>query len=374
MMNIVQSGSQFMVYGEDVKTYKILPAGTYEVGCSKFTGFFLTSRTDLKIGEEKVYGNHEYRALKVLNSFDAMDRNLGIILSGQKGIGKSLFARVLSEKALNRGLSVIVVAHYFPGIADFISSIEQNVVIIFDEFEKTFKKVEDRDPQEEMLSLFDGIDGGKKIFVVTCNEVRSLNSYLLNRPGRFHYHFNIGNPGAEEVTQYLTDKLMPEYHENISRIVRLSGTMNITYDYLRAITFELNQGYSLEEALGDLNITRGDLVRFDIVLHMVDGSTYVAYNEDVDLFNHNDQGFWARNTQTSRREFFYVNTGGFVNENGLVTISGAHIHTSIDEDDFYEISDKAERERAMVEAKNKLAVKYASLERCPTHSMDRYIV
>ena len=30
-MNIVSAGSRFMVYGEDVQTYKILPPGAYKV-------------------------------------------------------------------------------------------------------------------------------------------------------------------------------------------------------------------------------------------------------------------------------------------------------------------------------------------------------
>ena len=54
-----------------------------------------------------------------------------------------------------------------------------------------------------MLSLFDGLDNGKKLFVITCNEVERLNAYLLNRPGRFHYHFvDCSPPAFCEYTSY----------------------------------------------------------------------------------------------------------------------------------------------------------------------------
>ena len=240
-MNIVNAGSRYQIYGEDVKTYKRLPLMSFEVCFSKMAGFYLSSHPDLAVNEEKIYGNHEVKVNKVLNSFKYSDRNLGVILSGQKGIGKSLFARILSHHAIENGYPVLLANTYMPGIADFISSIEQEVVIIFDEFEKNFSNNSDDhagpSPQEEMLSLFDGLDNGKKLFVITCNEVDRLSTYLLNRPGRFHYHFKITFPTEEEIVEYLTDKVKPKYADGIKDIVNFSRTVNMTYDYLRAIAF-----------------------------------------------------------------------------------------------------------------------------------------
>ena len=39
-MNIVQSGTMYMIYDDSVKTYSELPVGAYEVGFNKMTGFF----------------------------------------------------------------------------------------------------------------------------------------------------------------------------------------------------------------------------------------------------------------------------------------------------------------------------------------------
>ena len=45
------------------------------------------------------------------------------------------------------------------------------------------------------------------MYIVTCNELRGLNDYILNRPGRFHYHFRFEYPTATEIREYMEDKL-----------------------------------------------------------------------------------------------------------------------------------------------------------------------
>ena len=89
-MNIVNAGSRYQVYGEDVKTYKELPIATYSVGFNPMMGFWLIKHDDLAINEDTIYGNHARRAEKILKSFAVSERNFGVILSGKKGIGKSL--------------------------------------------------------------------------------------------------------------------------------------------------------------------------------------------------------------------------------------------------------------------------------------------
>lgn len=106
---------------------------------------------------------------------------------------------------MEAGYPVIIVDQAFPGIASYIESIEQEVVFLFDEFDKTFGSNHDSDPQSTFLSLFDGTSQGKKLFIITCNSLHGLNDYMVNRPGRFHYHFRFGYPTGEEIRQYLTD-------------------------------------------------------------------------------------------------------------------------------------------------------------------------
>ena len=96
-MKIIETGTTYKIYGEDLLVLENLPAQTYKVGFSKFTGFFLEKQANLEIKEEKIYGVHESKVRKVLNRFKNTNKNLGVILSGDKGIGKSLFARLLSN-------------------------------------------------------------------------------------------------------------------------------------------------------------------------------------------------------------------------------------------------------------------------------------
>lgn len=237
---------------------------------AKTRGFFLTLYSDIDINE-KVYGVHEAKVNKVLSAFGQFKRNLGIILSGDKGIGKSLFSKMLAQRGIERGLPLIIANAYIPGIGEYINSIEQEVIVLFDEFDKTFQKCGDRDPQAEMLTLFDGIAQGKKLFVVTCNDLRGLNNFLVNRPGRFHYHLRFEYPDAAAITEYLTDALDEKYHKEIQAVISFSGKVDLNYDCLRAIAFELNCGLSFRDAIADLNIINLDADYYTLVLVLSNG-------------------------------------------------------------------------------------------------------
>lgn len=371
-MNIVISGSRVQVYGEDVQTFKELPVGSYDVCFNKMTGFYLTPRHELSVKEEKIYGNHEEKVAKVLRSFEATDRNFGIILSGQKGIGKSLFARILASQGAEKGLPVITVAGYIPGIADFISSIEQEVIVIFDEFEKTFRRGDDFDPQEEMLSLFDGIDNGKKLFVITCNETHKLNSYLMNRPGRFHYHFTITNPSEDEVREYLTDNLKSEFYGVIEKVVSLANTINITYDYLRAICFEINQGYSLQETLCDLNIMRTSDIRFDVTLKYSNGELYTCYGKSLDLYSNREEVVRCYGGADRTSILCWFTPSKVVARNGQLTIDPANVRTSIDEDDYWDEDDEVAKEK--IAAKKAMKLESMTFQKVDDKFFERYLV
>lgn len=255
-MHIVESGKRYRIFNNAITTYDQLPPKTYRVDYDPETRIFsLLEAHDFEIPETKIYGQHLDKVKKVLNSMDKMNRNLGVILSGDKGIGKSLFSKCLGLKARKKGIPVILVNEYHEGIANFLEEIEQTVMILFDEYDKTFDEKK-HNCQAEMLSLFDGVSAGKKLFVIICNEIQSLSQYLINRPGRFHYHFRFLYPTADEIRDYMEDKLDKQYYDEIENVIAFSVRMNLNYDCLRSIAFELNNGLKFQQAINDLNIIR----------------------------------------------------------------------------------------------------------------------
>lgn len=371
-MNIVHTGNRFQVYGDDVKTYKELPIGTYTIGFHPQMGIWLSVHNNLQIGEEKVYGSHSHKVEKVFNSFDKSERNFGIILSGKKGIGKSLFARMIADAAIKREMPVIVVDSPIPGISNFLSSIEQEVVIIFDEFEKTFARNDDGDLQVGLLSLFDGIDNGKKLFVITCNDTRKLNEFLINRPGRFHYHFEIGCPTADEVRAYMMDALGSGKEEEIEKVVKLSQVADITYDSLRAIAFDLKQGYPLEETLMDLNINYERGVLFDVNVRLTNGWVMTAYNYNLDLY--------AKEVQCLRfkkdKNDFYLSfdPGKIKSMDGTLVLMGVDANFYCDFDAFdYDYPTEEESAKARKEFNEKVRVENATFTKVSIYGVNKYI-
>lgn len=289
-MKIVHSGNIFQVYDDDLKAYDELPVGVYTLHCSQQMGWYMKSRDELEVKEKKIYGNHQIKVEKVLHTYDEFNRNLGIILSGNKGIGKSLFTRLLAIEANKKGLPVLMIEKYIPGLAGYIQNIDQEIMVMFDEYDKTFGDVNApdgaADPQTELLSVFDGTSTGKKLFVITCNETNKISSYLVNRPGRFHYHFRFENPDSSEVKEYLQDNITDKDNwQYIDAIVAFASRVGLNYDCLRSIAFEINHGESFEDAIKDLNIVNAETPRYQISIVYKDGTiAHNRYPMQIDLF------------------------------------------------------------------------------------------
>ena len=288
-MKAVKIGSRVKIYNDTVKTFDELPPKVYAVRFEKMSGFYLDEHSGIAVNEEKIYGEQHLKAKKVLDAYRRFERNLGVILSGNKGMGKSLFARLLAVEALKQGIAVIIVDRYHSGIASYLEDIDQRVLLLFDEFDKTFADMEnaqaDAKLQSEMLGLFDGISQGKKLFVITCNEIRNLNDCIVNRPGRFHYHFRFDYPSEKEIRSYLADKLDESRYDEIDRIVEFSRKVDLNYDCLRAIAIEVNNGEKFQDAIRDLNILNILQDKYDVEVHFKNGNVIGAYGTEIDFFS-----------------------------------------------------------------------------------------
>lgn len=358
-MKAISTGNVYRIYDDTLKTYDKLPAQPYVVRFAMHTGFYLERYSDIEITEDKIYGVHPEKVLKVLDSFSRYNRSLGVILSGDKGIGKSLFAKLLAIEAMKKGLPLIIVDRHIGGISSYLESIEQEVMVLFDEFDKTFGEVHSRDgeasPQSTLLTLFDGVSPGKKLFVITCNELRRLNDYLINRPGRFHYHFRFDYPSAEEVRAYLKDKLPRKMYDQINEVVAFSKKVNLNYDCLRAIAFEMSSGTKFKDAIQDLNIINVERESYQVSLYFENGHVVTARNVYLNLFDQDDAC-----VDLYDRKGGYI---GCVSFNTGDCIYDPHLVTNMVRPDMLSIEFATEDCSNMVEQLKKEKVKYLTISR-----------
>jgi hypothetical protein len=222
---------------EDVVIHTELPPGNYTL-CKDMHGVLYMEEIDAFPLPKKVYGNITAHANRIMNTFLDREPSTGVMLSGEKGSGKSLLAKLISNNARELGISTLVVTEPLVGSAFnmFIQEITQPTIVLFDEFEKVYN----RSQQLELLSLFDGVFPSKKLFLLTCNDRWGVDLHMRNRPGRIYYSLEF--KGVEEtfIREYCEDNLLNlSLVDDICKISALFAEFNM--DMLRAMVEELNR-------------------------------------------------------------------------------------------------------------------------------------
>lgn len=290
-MKVMDNGFVYEICSNERKSCDLLPAGCYIIRFRPEAGFFLEKYPEIRADEQKVYGPHPEKAKKVLQAFKKVTRNLGVIVSGAKGSGRTLFLKLLAEEAVKENLPVIIAESYIPGIASYMERISQDVLILFDDFDKTFCDVCEAEgevnPACSLFPLLDGFAGGKKLFAAACSDIEKLNENFINRPERFHYHFRFEYPETENIREYLQDKLESRYYPEIENIVSFSAKVGLSYDCLRAVAFEVNNGRKFAEAIKELNMLNTEKVKYELTVRYEDGTVSANGGYSIDLFSGN---------------------------------------------------------------------------------------
>jgi hypothetical protein len=239
MTYFLKSGNNFNVSAKAaLDIYEQLPAGTYTVKFDPMKDIFFLQQIENFEVKGKLYGDTRKTGARIMNTFHDRPNSTGVMLSGEKGSGKTLQAKWLSLIGIEQGIPTIVIneAWHGEGFNAFIQSIEQPTIIIFDEFEKVY----DRDDQEKMLTLLDGVYPSKKLFIITCNDKYRVNEHMSNRPGRIYYRLDYAGLETDFIIEYCEDNLKNQTHiDSICRMATVFGSFN--FDMLKAMVEEMNR-------------------------------------------------------------------------------------------------------------------------------------
>lgn len=252
MSYFLKSGNTYKVSTKAaLDLHEILPVGTYTVGFDKMSGqFFLEQIEDFEL-KGKIYGNATRNADRIFRTFMDRPASTGVMLTGEKGSGKTLLTKQIAVNAALCGVPTIVINQPWcgEGFNAFMQMIEQPTIVLFDEFEKVY----DRDDQEKMLTLLDGVYPSKKLFLLTCNDKWRVDAHMRNRPGRIFYMIDFKGLEQEFIIEYCEDNLQAKEHiQKICSIASLFSEFN--FDMLKAMVEEMNRyGETPAEVLKLLN-------------------------------------------------------------------------------------------------------------------------
>jgi hypothetical protein len=252
MAYFLKTGNTYKVTDEaSIDITKSLPAGNYTIKEDQYGNLFL-EEIDAFTAPRKVYGDTVRNVARILTTFADRPAATGVMLSGEKGSGKSLLAKMLSITAAADGVPTIVInkAWTGDGFNTLIQTISQPCIVLFDEFEKVY----DRDEQEEILTLLDGVYPTKKLFVITTNDSYRVDQHLRNRPGRIYYLIDYKGLEANFIQEYCEENLKAKEHtDTIVKISTIFSAFN--FDMLKAMVEEMNRyGETPQEVLKVLNV------------------------------------------------------------------------------------------------------------------------
>lgn len=231
MKNIYQVANGIVSFGKDIdpNLYKSsLPAGFYATATTPMAPgkVFLNVAEPLTI-PPKIYGDSTNRMNRIINSFKATDKNLGVLLYGESGSGKSLLAKQICVELSKEHPVIIVLPEHVEIIDKFIDNIDDRCVFFIDEFEKMFEKPSD---QSGLLSVVDGTSSKKNLFVFTANKKDKVNEYFFNRPSRIRYAYEYESLPDSIVLEVLEDLL-----DNKDRVQEVASVIS----YLKEPSFDV---------------------------------------------------------------------------------------------------------------------------------------
>lgn len=288
MTYFTRLGNIYKITDENaIEVTKALPTGNYIVKQDPMSGQFYLEKVESFSFSGKRYGDLDRNVDRIMNTFSKRSASTGVMLTGEKGSGKSLLAKVLSITAAEQGIPTLIVNSPWCGdvFNKFIQDIDHECLVMFDEFEKTY----DAGEQQSLLTLLDGMFPTKKLFVLTCNDKYRVDQHMRNRPGRIFYMLDFSGLTPEFIREYCQDRLEDKSH--IESICRISALLpKFTFDQLQALVEEMNRyGEGPEDALAMLNVKPefNEAESFEVQIKRPDGSSVDVSDIHEDVWRGN---------------------------------------------------------------------------------------
>lgn len=248
-------------------TFDKIPNGVYELVLT-MTGAYLNKVSDKFEFNYKLYGMEQSFIDHAIKSFDSLPKNMGVLLSGLKGTGKTVTAKQLANLS---NLPVILVTSATIGALGYFNDVEQPLCFFFDEFEKIIKQ-DDQMRMSEVLSFVDGtVTTQKHLMLFTSNSIR-VNEFFIDRPGRIRYIKKFHSLNLEIVKEVIEDRLKDKSHAK-ELIEWVTYFKFLTIDLLISIIDEINIHNMSVEAFKEFFNADNDKTPYSVKYKFIDVST-----------------------------------------------------------------------------------------------------
>lgn len=252
-----KNGQAYSHYNKPEEDLELLPVGIYTLEYSMM-GMYLKRKKDKFDFPYKLYGQTGFPN-RVMKTWKAGNANLGVLLCGLKGTGKTVEAEQICNYS---NLPVILVTQDFNDGRDlirFLDTVDQDVVVMIDEYEKIFGK------SNALLSIMDGTQNAayRRLFVLTANTA-TISDAMLDRPSRIYYLKKFGNLSTPVITEVVEDMLADRSF--LPAVVEYITTLEIiTIDIIKTVIKEVNlHNESPEKFKSYLNVTSHNTQRWDV--------------------------------------------------------------------------------------------------------------
>ncbi len=230
-MNINKQGKKYS-FLSSANIINNLPVGNYMLMYSIQDGHYLEELPLFKL-PTKIYGCYDKFVQKIIKRF-SLGKTLGVHLTGEKGSGKTILSQKIAQEI---NLPVILINERFvdSDFISFITNIEQECVILLDEFDKHYR---DESDQVELLQLLDCNFTTPKLFILTSNN-NTTSKFLNNRPSRLFYAKDFTEASDALIKEILDDKLEnKEFFEDCVNTISEFDVYNI--DSILSLINEVN--------------------------------------------------------------------------------------------------------------------------------------